>query len=64
MINIKRYIDRVSAQDNKQGRDVVLPIAEARVLRDEIVKLIADKYIESESRAEEPVTVEVKGGTW
>jgi hypothetical protein len=64
MINIKRFIDRVSSQDNRQGRDVVLPIEEARGLRDEIVKLIADRFVEGEARAKEPVTVEVKGGTW
>jgi hypothetical protein len=28
--------------DSKQGRDVILPIVEARGLRDELTKLLAD----------------------
>lgn len=43
MININRFVNRVSALDAKPGRDLVLPSTEARALRDEIVKLLIDK---------------------
>lgn len=42
MIYIKKFVDKISYMDSKQGRDVILPIAEARGLRDELTKLLAD----------------------
>ena len=44
MIHIKRFIDKVSIMEAKQGKDVVIPISEARGLRDEVSKLITDNY--------------------
>ena len=41
MIIIKRFIDKVSAT---KGTNLVLPIEEAKMLRDEIAKLIAENY--------------------
>jgi len=41
MIIIKRFIDKVSAT---RGNTLVLPIEEAKMLRDEIAKLLADNY--------------------
>lgn len=65
MINIKRFIDKVSSMEGRQSRDVVMPIAEARALRDEIAKLIIDKYTDSPAPQADVVTeVEVKGGKW
>lgn len=68
MINIKRFIDKVTSQEGRNGRDVVLTIADARALRDEISKLIIDRY--DESIKKEPtlnsdvIQVEMKGGKW
>ena len=63
MINIKRFIDRVSSIENKQGKDVVIPITEARGLRDELAKLLADKA--SEVKPAEPVIqIDMRGGTF
>ena len=42
MIIIKRFIDKVSAT---KGTNLVLPIEEAKMLRDEIAKLLADNYM-------------------
>ena len=67
MINIKRFIDKVSSMEGRQSRDVVLPISEARALRDEIAKLIADKYSEStpvQRTEEQVISVELKGDKW
>jgi hypothetical protein len=66
MVNIKRFIDRVSTMDNKGGRDFVMPASEARALRDEIAKLLADRVegVQRSAGQEEVITVEVSGGKW
>ena len=46
MINIKRFIDKVSIAESKNSRDLILPIAEARALRDEVSKLLAELHQE------------------
>ena len=43
MINIKRFIDKVASVEGRQGKDVIIPITEARGLRDELAKLLADQ---------------------
>jgi len=64
MIHIKRFIDKVSIMETKQGKDVVIPIAEARGLRDELGKLLVDNYELLQNKiAIEPVfQVEINGG--
>ena len=67
MINIKKFIDKIASMEGKQGRDVVLPITEARALRDEITKLLLDQRESSPTpsqRDNEPIQLEVKGGRW
>lgn len=67
MIYIKRFIDRVSMIESRQGKDFVMPIIEARGLRDELAKLLADQYqVNSDKKPdEEPVIkVEIKGGSF
>lgn len=64
MIHIKRFIDKVSIMETKQGKDVVIPISEARGLRDELNKLLTDNYELLQNKvAIEPVfQVEINGG--
>jgi hypothetical protein len=67
MINIKKFIDKIASMEGKQGRDVVLPITEARALRDEITKLLLDQRENTPNpsqRDNEPIQLEVKGGRW
>jgi hypothetical protein len=67
MINIKKFIDKIASMEGKQGRDVVLPITEARALRDEITKLLLDQRESTPTpsqRDSEPIQLEVKGGRW
>ena len=65
MINIKRFIDKIASMEGKQGRDVVLPISDARALRDEITKLLLDqREIKPTQQANEVVQVEIKGEKW
>jgi hypothetical protein len=68
MIIIKRFIEKVSAQESKHGTSVVIPIDEARLLRDSIAKLIADNYElvnnKKESIDDKVIQVEINGGKW
>lgn len=66
MIFIKKFIDKVSSVEGRQGRDLVLPMDEARGLRDEISKLIADNYnlLSDTKEKDEVIRVEMNGGKW
>ena len=68
MIIIKRFIDRVSASEGKVGSNVILPMEEARMLRYELAKLLADNYDllnnTKESIDNTVIQVEVNGGKW
>lgn len=66
MINIKRFFDKVSLMESKQSKDLVIPIAEARILRDEMAKVLADAYEakKEEKESDEVVKIEIKGGSF
>jgi hypothetical protein len=64
MIIIKRFIDKVSAT---RGTNLVLPIDEAKMLRDEIAKLLADNYEllnKEETKDNAVIQLEINGGKW
>ena len=65
MIHIKRFIDRVSSLESKQSRDLIMPASDARGLRDELAKLLADLNEAKESRptsSPDVIEVEIVGG--
>lgn len=64
MIHIKRFLDKVSHMESKRSKDLVLPMTEARVLRDEIAKLLADLHElnNTDKTKEEVIKVEITGG--
>lgn len=66
MINIKRFIDKVTALDNKKSKDFVIPLSEAKVLRDELSKLLVDynELLSKKSNSESVVKIEFKGGSF
>lgn len=70
MINIKRFIDKVSAMDARSGRDIILSAGEARQLRDEIFKLLIDKTedkLRQKVKNPEPQdsgNINISGGRW
>lgn len=65
MIHINRFIDKVSLLESKKTKDVILPISEARCLRDEIAKLLSDLYeFKNSKKEEEIVKLEIKGGSF
>lgn len=63
MINIKRFIDKVSAMDARSSKDLILSAGEARLLRDEIAKLLADKLEEGKMRVN-VTPIAISGGRW
>lgn len=62
---IKNFIEKVSYYEGRGGRlDYTMHINDARLLRDELTKLLADYYSLSKSKevAEEVIKVEINGG--
>ncbi len=68
MLQIKRFIDKMAVAESKQSKDLVLPMSDARGLRDEISKLLSDLYDMSQeqntAKENEIVQVEIKGGSF
>jgi hypothetical protein len=66
MIHIKKFIDKISAMESKQNKDVVIPMQEARGLRDEVAKLLSDLYEKNleKDKTEEVLKVEITGGSF
>ena len=66
MLHIKRFIDKISTMESKQNKDVVIPMQEARGLRDEVAKLLADLYERNleKDKTEEVLKVEITGGSF
>lgn len=64
MVNVKKFIDRVSAMDSSGHKDFVMSRTEARALRDELVKFIIDKLDEKAKDKTDIVEVRISGGRW
>lgn len=65
MIHIKKFLDKVSLSESRQNKDVVLPVSDARGLRDEIAKLLSDLYdINKNKKDKEVLQIEIKGGSF
>ena len=68
MLQIKRFIDKMAVAESKQTKDLVLPMSDARGLRDEISKLLSDLYDMSQeqntAKENEIIQIEVKGGSF
>ena len=63
MLHIKKFIDKLSYLESRQGKDLVLPIADARLLRDELVKILID-CAKANDQNEKVIEVKVKGGSF
>lgn len=67
MIYIKRFLDKVSLLESKQNKDFIMPIIEARGLRDELAKMLVDHYEKNNDKkpVDEPVIqIELKAGSF
>lgn len=65
MIHIKSYIDLVSSMEGRQKRELVLSAEQARNLRDEIAKVLADNIeLRMNAADTQVIQVDVSGGKW
>jgi hypothetical protein len=65
MLQIKRFIEKVSLSEGRRMKDVVLPLDEARFLRDELAKLLSDLHDKNSSeKKEEIIKVQITGGSF
>ena len=65
MLHIKRFMDKMAVVESKMSKDVVLPITDARGLRDDIAKLLADLHELNSNKGtknNDIIQVEIKGG--
>lgn len=60
MLHIKKFIDRISYLESRQSKDFVMPLIEAKMLRDELAKILAD-VISQKVNEPEVIEVQVKG---
>lgn len=68
MLHIRQFIDKMAVLESRQSRDLVLNINDARGLRDDISKLLADLHRLNEEcskgKEAEVIQVEIKGGSF
>jgi hypothetical protein len=58
-------MDKMSVVESKMNKDVVLSIVDARGLRDDITRLLADLHeLSSNSDKNEIINVQIKGGSF
>ena len=64
MLHIKNFINKMSVMEGKKSKDVVLPINDAKGLRDDICRLLADLHElnRDKNNDEEIINVSIKGG--
>lgn len=60
MSQIKKFIDRVANSEGRQLRDVIMPLNDAKELRDEIAKLLVDQ----QTTKPDVIEVVAKGDKW
>jgi hypothetical protein len=66
MLHIRKFMDKMTVVESRMNKDVVLPINDARGLRDDITKLLADLHELAQEQNKEPnvVQVQIKGGSF
>jgi 5-bromo-4-chloroindolyl phosphate hydrolysis protein len=66
MIHVKKFIDKVTYTENKRSKDIVMSIEDARGLRDELSKMLADNYdlLKGTTQNQPVIKVEMSGGKW
>lgn len=65
MIYIKNFIDSVAQMENRQKRELVISAADARAMRDELAKMLAELYeLRDVAIQTQTIEVDVSGGKW
>jgi hypothetical protein len=63
MLYIKKFIDKISYLESKQSKDLVMPLSEARMVRDELAKLVLD-MLKMKNIEDQVIEVKLKGGSF
>jgi hypothetical protein len=61
MNHIKKFIDRIVTAESRNVREVIIPLQEAKELRDELTKVLLDQR---SNKPEEVVEVVMRGGSF
>lgn len=61
MINVKKFIDKVSLAETRNSTQVVLLLTEAKQLRDDIMKIMLDQR---EQNKDNDIQVVMRGERW
>lgn len=61
MNHIKKFIDRIAMAEARNVREVIMPLQEAKELRDELTKVLLDQR---SNKPEEVVEVVMRGGSF
>lgn len=61
MNQIKKFIDRIQMAEARNIREVIMPLNEAKELRDELTKVLLDQR---NNKPEEVIEVVMRGGTF
>ena len=65
MIHIKKFMDKMSVVETKMNKDVVLPILDARGLRDDIARLLADLHeLSNNNDKNDVIDIQIKGSSF
>lgn len=64
MSHIKKFIDKIALMEARQAREIILPMSDAKELRDEIAKLLVDKRESTGSNSNEKIEIVMNGGKW
>lgn len=63
-MHIKRFLDKMTVAESKKTKDIVIPIEEARGLRDDVAKLLTDLYEIEKTKPEPVIKLQIKGGSF
>lgn len=61
---IKKFIDKIATLEGRGSREVILPMIDAKELRDEISKLLIDQRTTQSPKTDEVFTIEMRGGSF
>ena len=61
MNQIKKFIDRIAMAEARNTREVIVPLNEAKELRDELTKVLLDQRV---NKSEEVIEVVMQGGAF
>jgi len=64
MSYIKKFIDKIATSEARGSREIVITLADAKLLRDEITKFLLDQKQQTNTSTDEKIEVVFSGGKW